>query len=109
MPRHCIPPRRVRLLRVYLLLLSGLADHDVSAVGPRHRAVHENHVASLVDADDLQVTGRDPLVAPASGHLFALGDLTAVTAVGAVRRNTAARPMVALHAMAGPRPLEIVL
>src|ERR1700744_804454 len=49
-----------------------VADHDDAAVGPGHRAPHQQQALLDVGLDHLQVQGGDLLVAVLAGHLHAL-------------------------------------
>src|SRR5580765_6029339 len=97
------------LCRLGLALLLGVSNHNMTAIGPGDCAVHEDHVVRDIDAHDLEIADRHPLVPPAAGHSLPLLDLAAIAAIATVRANAAARPVMPLHAVAGSQPVEIVL
>src|SRR6516164_5431625 len=84
--------------------LLGVADQHIAAIGAGDRPPDHDQAALGIDRDDLQVLGRDPLIAEMARHLLAREGTARVLAV-------AGRAMGAVgdrHAMGRPEAAEIV-
>src|SRR5215469_14049652 len=51
--------------------LLGVADQHIAAIGAGDRPLDHDQAALGIDRDDLQVLGRDPLIAEMARHLLA--------------------------------------
>src|SRR5215472_15991343 len=84
--------------------LLGIADQHIAAIGAGDRPLDHDQAALGIDRDDLQVLGRDPLIAEMARHLLAREGTAGILAV-------AGRAMGAMrdrHAMGRPEAAEIV-